>query len=285
LKHNQDPQNLIKLFAAFAFADQTSLGFDPTIEKHEDGKQFIFSVRPTIEKCEDDKKQKQPITSVHPNNKPQPRRFLTIKLINSYGAEPFRGRGTRVFKAIEIEQDGSEKGLPVVLKDIWVDNDLAREGAILAQLHSEADSEDKQLVKKHFLNTECHGDVWTDDATLDDTYNALMRKLDLTTRKTFQLQKESLRRHQPATGSEGLRAVSRIQAPQTHPRYAHKTHYRIVFKEEGITIDRITTLPQVMTVLNEIVSGASLYDMTYPWARTLLLCSFTAVAKVGVGAP
>ena len=173
----------------------------------------------------------------------------------------------------------------MVLKDTWVDDDLAREGTILAQLQSDADGEDKQLVEKHFLNTVCHGDVWTDNATLDDTYKALMHKLDISTRETFKLQKDTFQRHQPSTGSEGSRAVSRFRAPHPHARYAHKTHYRIVFKEEGKTINCITSLPKFMTVLTETVSGASLYDMRYPLALTLLLCSSTAVAKVGVGAP
>jgi hypothetical protein len=269
LKHNQDLESLIKLFAAFAFADQKSLGFDPTMEM-----------------CEDDQKQTQFIISVHPHDKKQQsRKFRTLRLISSYGAEPLRGRGTRVFKVIEIDQSECYKGLPVVLKDIWIDNDRTKEGFILEQLHLEADDEDKQLVERHFLNTVCHGYVWTDDATLDDTNNTLMRGLDLTTYKTFKLQKGSLQRYPLATGSEGLLAVSRFRAPHSHARYSPKTHYRIVFEEDGITIDRITSLPEVMKALTETARGASLYDMIHPWALTLLLCSFTTVAQVGVGAP
>ena len=41
-------------------------------------------------------------------------------------------------------------------------------------------------------------------------------------------------------------------------RYAHKTHYRIVFKEQGVTIDRIKSLPQVMQIFSETVGGAFL---------------------------
>lgn len=212
--------------------------------------------------------------------------FRTRKLISSYGAEPLRGRGTRVFEAIEIDRNGSLKGSPVVLKDIWIDRDRTREGAILARLHAVANGEDKELIKKHFLTTICHGDVWTEFDTLDDTENALMRGLNITTDHKFQLQrKQMIQKYQPASGSEGLRAISRIQAPHSHLRYAHKTHYRIVFKEKGITIDCIKSLPDVMTVLTETVRGAFSYDAVHLSALTLSLCSFTAVAEVGMGTP
>lgn len=212
--------------------------------------------------------------------------FRTRKVISSYGAELLRGRGTRVFEAIEIDQNGSLKGSPVVLKDIWIDRDRTREGAILAQLHAAANGEDKELIKKHFLTTICHGDVWTEFDTLDDTENALMRGLNITTKHMFQLQrKQMIQKYPPASGSEGLRAISRIQAPHSHLRYAHKTHYRIVFKEKGITIDCIKSLFDVMTVLIETVRGAFSCDAVHLSALTLSLSSFTAVAKVGMGTP
>ncbi len=166
--------------------------------------------------------------------------------MSSYGAEPLRGQGTRVFEAVEIDGNGDSNGLPVVLKDIWVDSDRTREGNILASLHSAANDEDRQLVEKHFLTTICHGDVWTDFGIVDDTANALMRGLNITSDVLlFKLQqKPFIPNYEPPSGSE------------SHLRYAHKTHYRIVFKEKGITIDRMRSPPNVMTVLTETVSGA-----------------------------
>ena len=65
-----------------------------------------------------------------------------------------------------------------------------------------------------------------------------MRGLNITTDHKFQLQrKQMIQKYQPASGLEGLHVISRIQAPHSHLRYAHKTHYRIVFKEKGITIE------------------------------------------------
>jgi hypothetical protein len=59
----------------------------------------------------------------------------------------------------------------------------------------------------------------------------------------------------PPSGSDGLRGVTRAQASHLHQIYAHKTHYRIIFKEKGIPLDRVKSLPDLMTVLTETVSG------------------------------
>ena len=205
---------------------------------------------------------------MYPNNdKKNLRRFRTTKIISSYGAEPLRGRGTRVFGVIEIDAHDKEKGSPVVLKDIWIDHDRMREGVILAQLYDQADDDDKKLVEKHFLTTICHGDVWTGSDVLDDTENTLMRGLKVTTDREFELQRKQLvlEKHEAATGSEGLRATSRLRAPHPHLKYAHKTHYRIVFKEEGITVDLIPRLPDVMIILTGTVTSAfSFHNTAYP---------------------
>ena len=39
--------------------------------------------------------------------------------------------------------------------------------------------------------------------------------------------------------------------------HKHKTHYRIVFKEEGFNVDLIPRLPDVVTILTGTVTSAS----------------------------
>ena len=188
------------------------------------------------------------VITVHPDNdKQNPRRFRTTRIISSYGAESIRGRGTRVFEAVELDRNGEPNGSHVVLKDIWINSDRTREGNILTSLHEAAEDEDKQLFEKHFLTTVCHGDVWTELDIVDDTANALMRGLNISPGHDtlFELQRAPIFQYRiRASGSEG------------HLRYTHKTHYRIVFKEICITIDRMLSLPDVMVVLAETVSGA-----------------------------
>jgi Fungal protein kinase len=184
-------------------------------------------------------------------------RFRTTKILSSYGAKSLRGRGTRIFEVVEIDGNGDPNGSPVVLKDTWVDSDRTREGNILTSLRESTSGEDRELFEKYFLTTICHGDVWTEFNLLDDTANALMCGLNLSDHDSlFKLQRKPfIPNYEPPSGSAGLRATSRVQARHLHLRYAHKTHYRIIFKEKGITIDRMRSLPDVMTVLSETVSG------------------------------
>ena len=137
-----------------------------------------------------------------------------------------------------------------MLKDTWADSDCTREGNTLALLHAAANDEDRQLVEEHFLTTVCHGDVWTEIDILDDTANTLMRGLNITLGRDslFELQRNLF--------------IPNYELP-SGSKYAHKTHYRIVFKEKGITIDRIRSLPDVMTVLTETISGAFYYGTIY----------------------
>ncbi|KAF9511826.1 hypothetical protein BS47DRAFT_1298507, partial [Hydnum rufescens UP504] len=87
-----DPKALVKLFATFAFADRTSLGFDPTIPRvSRDPRQLIITVHPH-------------------HDRTIPRKFHTQKTISSSGAKRLRSRGTRVFEVIEIHEHGRDKG-------------------------------------------------------------------------------------------------------------------------------------------------------------------------------
>jgi hypothetical protein len=227
-----------------AFANKKPLGFDPTIDRVPgELTHFVITVHP------------------HNDNKLL-RRFRTTNIISSFGTEPLRGRGTRVFDAIKLDGHGNEIGSPVVLNDIWIDHDCTREGVILAQLYDEADDEDKELVKKHFLIVICHGDVWTEPNVLDDTEGGLMRGLTAATDSMFELQQKQLvvPKHQAASGSQGLRATSCLHAAHPNLKYTHKTHYRIVFEEKGVTIDLIPIFPEVMKVLTETVTGMFLSD-------------------------
>jgi hypothetical protein len=143
-----------------------------------------------------------------------------------------------------------------VLKDIWIDDYRTREGMILTQLYNEANEEDKKLVEKHFLTTVCHGDVWIKPEVVDDTPNSLMHGLELS-ESTFVLQQkpQANQPHQFPSGSEGLRAPSRLHLPHPTQTYVSKTHYRVVFKEVGKTIDLVPHHHDVIRSLLDTVAG------------------------------
>jgi hypothetical protein len=174
-------------------------------------------------------------------------------MLSSYGAEPLLGRGTRVFEAFELDGNGKH----VVLKDMWIDSNLMREGNILESLREAADKDDNELLKKYFLTTVAHGDVWTERNILDDTANGLMRGLKIDWGRVFTLQRARVFRARPSgQTSEVYREFSRARALRLGPRYEPKTHYRIVFEEVCTPLELIPKLSDVMTILTETVSGA-----------------------------
>jgi hypothetical protein len=130
-----------------------------------------------------------------------------------------------------------------------------------------ADDNDKPLVQKHFLTAVCHGDVWTTFDHLDDTANGLMRGLNIPPdhRPLFELEVQPLMQDNRTTptGSEDLREATRHQVLPPYKRYGHKTHYRIVFEEQGTPISGLKRIPDVMNVLADTVNGAFYYDLVH----------------------
>ena len=184
--------------------------------------------------------------------------FRTIQILSSFGAEPLRGRGTRVYEAIEIDKKGDPIGPPVVLKDTWIDSDRNREGKVLTSIDAVVDGDDRLVFERNFSTRICDGDVWTNFHTLDDTAN-LMRGLNIASdhASLFEVQRQPTpKSNEPPSGSKGIWAMTDVKVPILYPIYAPKTHYRIVFKEKCIAIHHIKSLPDVMTVLIETVRGA-----------------------------
>ncbi|KAF9513075.1 hypothetical protein BS47DRAFT_1017359 [Hydnum rufescens UP504] len=134
-----------------------------------------------------------------------------------------------------------------------------REGTVPAHLYEEADEEDKKLVKRHFLTTVCHGDVLMERGVVNDTLN-LMCRLDTAQDSVFKLQKNasSVSERKVPSGLANLRETSRLHVPRPNLTYAHKTHYRIVFEEKGVTVDLLPSLRDVMKALADIVIALKL---------------------------
>jgi hypothetical protein len=151
-----------------------------------------------------------------------------------------------------LDENGKPTGAHVVLKDTWIDDDRVREGEVLSSLLEGANSEDKELVKQYFLTTITHGDVWMGLGNRDDTANCLMRGLEI----DHNLQHTPVFQDTLPSGSQSSWEMSRVQFLHPNRIYEPKTHYRIVFKEICKPIDTISSLPDVLDVLTETVSGA-----------------------------
>jgi len=150
---------MIRFVTSIAFANESELGWDPTIQRERIPEQVHSS--PGGNSSEPEREQvdatryritvhTRPVGDDGHEGPAVETVYRTTRIIFDYGADALRGRGTRVFEARRLE-DNVEVGELVVIKDVWVDDDREREDRILSQLLNDADDKDKELVKKYFL--------------------------------------------------------------------------------------------------------------------------------------
>ena len=99
---------VIRLFVSLAFGTISQLGFDPTVTHvvEEDGTmQHEFQVGNAT--------------------------YQTLSVLSNFGADVLLGRGTRVF---QVYNTADISRTARTLKDVWVETDSKREGAILADV-------------------------------------------------------------------------------------------------------------------------------------------------------
>ena len=202
------------------YAEDHELGFDPTMKvvKASDGtSQYEITVR---DEAGDE------------------RLYRTIKVLSASGGRYLIGRGTRVWKAVEIV-DGVEVGDPVALKDCWVDSHREREGTITARIRaSPMNDEDKEQLHKVLITVLTHGDVFVDDACDRTRVNPRSRKDD------------------------DLQARNREGAAHSKPdRY--QIHYRIVYLEVGVPLSEFTLLSDVYKTLGDACVGTWILEAPF----------------------
>lgn len=73
-----------------------------------------------------------------------------------------------------------------------------------------------------------------------------------------------------ASGFQSLRTTSQLHFPHPNLTYSPKMHYCIVFEEEGVTIDDLRQLCDVMKVLGDIAAG--MFFLTIHSYGTQLSC-------------
>ncbi|KAJ3552849.1 hypothetical protein NM688_g3933 [Phlebia brevispora] len=209
---------LFQVLLSLMFADRPRLGYDPTmtlIDQDNGLTNYHITVR-TLSGEE--------------------QVYRTIQLLSEPATEYLIGRGTRVWKAVKV-QDGQETGPPVALKDAWVDSHREREGTIDARIRSSAmtDSQ-KKGVAKGLLTVLCHGDV-----VIAGTYDRTV----------------SVKEHLSVTAHTPL-------DDYRDPSANHLVHYRIVYKEVGTSLDGVTSLAAVYKALKEVACNLlTLYSCSW----------------------
>lgn len=186
--------------------------------------------------------------------------FRTERLVSNIGADPSRGRGTRVWTVRKLGKNRKPVGNIGVLKDCWIDHDRKREGAILAEIRTSAQTDaQKKALDKFFLTVECHGDVYIDQ-DLDNTHSLLRRGQAVSNHLgAYRLQLPPPSETKPdehllPVGSTPL--VVPIVNNETIIEYDIKQHYRIVFREFGISIDKLNSAFQIFRSLSLAAYGA-----------------------------
>ncbi|KAG2336207.1 hypothetical protein BDR05DRAFT_971181 [Suillus weaverae] len=229
---------VISLFYALGSASVSAtmkgLGWDPTVRRIRDGKdfQYKFTIGDEV--------------------------FTTTREIATYGADSMVGRGTRVYEATDA------KGKKVAIKDSWRESNRLSEGEILekilASCAEKLQSEELADAKKHFVGIQLWEDVIIDD-TRDETLNPMVAEEHDHTWEWVSIDLEPIlseKLHLPGTGdvpdSGRLSAFLPTQLGIVRRRETDipcRVHVRTVFKDVGVVVKDVTSLADNLKCLSD----------------------------------
>ncbi|PPQ89009.1 hypothetical protein CVT25_005108 [Psilocybe cyanescens] len=248
----QNPKVLIRILAAFLFATDEELGYDPMVTREKDGCYTFKIPDPMItDQCQC---------------------FRTVDTLSEYRSNNITGRMARVYKVTKLDDKGEAIGEPLVLKDVWLDQSALTEREIQNAIFNDIEKfwqapteieqmrtlqeDHKQLVKdkgyrQYFLAIVLDHSGTT---TTDYPAGAVIKK--------GLLQEPDLKKHTPKSGTgtnamfsdsrsrnEGTHPVNKVEVPVAPRTFEVKKHYRVVFQEVCRTVGKLGTLGEVVDVL------------------------------------
>ncbi|KAJ7747916.1 hypothetical protein DFH07DRAFT_573529 [Mycena maculata] len=152
--------------------------------------------------------------------------YVTKRLLSDNRSNVICGRATRVWEA--YREDDPDR-TSVVIKDLWTSIDVVQEGVQLLELHERlralGDPGTPRPPGDYFLTVLAHGFVKTTDGIDDHTVDVMMRA------GTF---------------------------PVDSANHSPRKHYRIVFKEVGVALDRLLSLSETFQALADATRALSL---------------------------
>lgn len=181
------------------------------------------------------------------------RTFVTKRLLFDAGAERVRGRGTRVW---EVYEKGDAYMVSRALKDCWIEHGRRFEGATYRMIEEAIAllPQESQHARKHLLSILCHGDIDQDDTVLirrNHTIPPDCPTIDLTERDG--------RIFDPIPLSDRLQPLGHlnqlIQDLGTDVQVYPRKHYRILYKEVGVTVKDIMDMGDVFKALEGAARG------------------------------
>lgn len=181
--------------------------------------------------------------------------YRTLELLSCTRGELEMGKGTRVWKAIEV-RDGSARGPPVILKDVWRHEELGREGDNLETLRQlEPTPATPRILSQSLLTVLHHGDVVIRSKA---GQNPHLDRTRLHTKNALRfLRGESLADTQ-FTLPEGRVEPPFIPSSGRRVLYGSRIHYRIVYKESCFPIVK-QPLDVVFKALGDVCEGTVQY--------------------------
>ncbi|KAH9485687.1 hypothetical protein JR316_0002597 [Psilocybe cubensis] len=268
IMNDDEPHLLIKVLAAFTFATEEQLGYDPLITREQDGR-YTFNLP-------------------DPTSSGPLQQFRTIGTLSEYRTNNITGRMARVYTVNKLDPEGKPVGEPLVLKDVWLDESAQTEWEIQKEIFKDiekfwASSTDiqgmkelhdthKRLVtsgeyKKYFL-----------EIVLDHVGTVTTSRPAASTPKPGLLFSSTMKTHNPnisstnnvtpqgtGTSSTSVFSGTRNTNAGTHPiefdnvtpvpvaerPFKPKKRYQVVFKDVCLTVGQLTTLGEVVRVLRQ----------------------------------
>lgn len=234
---------MVDFVLRISFADPAAAGWDPSVT--------------LIEPCVEGEPVQYDIV-VRSQDTMAEKTFRTKRMISSIAADALRGRGTRVWEVVELDDDEEEIGdTTCALKDAWVDNDRTREGAILDAIRksTKGKPDSRALLEglnMFLLTTVAYGDVYLNDRVDTTRPWSIPAIVNLLSVKNEPEEHGRVKSHLAPMGGIALEPVPHQPATQ---HFATKSHHRIVFEEVGMTIREVQSLREVFTYIHEAILG------------------------------
>ena len=233
----------MQIFLAFAFAMEAELGWDPTIETSYQAngeREFLIKVDGQL--------------------------YETIDILQDSGADPIISCGSRTWV---LRQLANRK--LYALKDIWIEDSRDPEHIIREKILRDIEKifgvNARKETENHLLTPEASWTV-TINCVPDHTTNLIMRGFQPPFEKGFHLKQHipkpnvSGRPVAYPAASDDMTATSKRRLSTAHfkdsrrQRPHHRIHYRIVFREVGECLYKITDLSNSFVVLRDSARGA-----------------------------
>ncbi|GJE95060.1 hypothetical protein PsYK624_112390 [Phanerochaete sordida] len=200
------------------------------------------------------------------------RTFRTKRLIWNYGADALRGRGTRVWAAVEVINKKETMDM-VVVKEAWRDESRLPEGKLAADIRKQIltrGPKDVKVLDALFMETVAYGDVLIDGA-VDSTAafkpcraNApLPEKLSVIHVSVGNKHKRRI----VGAARLGHQVIDKkAKRRSSVVKYPTKIHHRTVFKDVGEPLLQVESLKDVFTSLSQVITGLKLLHR-YGWVH------------------